>query len=132
MSWNYSCPNCGASLNPAETVVLTAAQGKTWMLVGFHPKPGNYRVFLPPDVSVDPGSRWDFFCPVCQENLVSEEDDNLCALEMESKDGRTTILFSRIAGERATFVVRGATVKKSFGEHATRYDVATSQLKYLL
>jgi len=132
MSWNYRCPKCAACLNPAETVVLTAARGKAWILVGFHPEPGNYELHLPPDTDIEPGDRWDFFCPVCQENLASEEDDNLCALDLHGDDGRATVLFSRVAGEHATFVVRSSTVQAAFGEHIDRYDLARAQLKYLV
>jgi len=132
MSWTYQCPKCSACLNPAETVVLTAARGKTWMLVGLHPEPGNYEVYLPPGIEVEAGERWDFFCPVCQEDLVSEEDENLCALTTSGEEGRATVLFSRLAGEYATFVVERSEIQRAFGEHIDRYDLAQAQLKYLV
>ena len=71
MSWSYACPWCGAMLNPDKTIILTAAQGDRRVLIGFHPEPGNYELFLPPDVTIEEGDHWDFFCPVCRENLVT-------------------------------------------------------------
>ncbi len=125
MSWSYSCPWCGAMLNPDKTIILTAARGGERVLIGFHPEPGNYELFLPPNVSLTEGEHWDFFCPVCRENLVTGELEELCELRMMSDTEERQVFFSRIAGEQATIVVAKteATPKviKQHGEHATRY-----------
>jgi hypothetical protein len=144
MSWTYRCPKCGAMLNPDQTVVLVASQGARKLLIGFHPEPGNFDVYLPPDVTLAEGEHWDFHCPVCRENLRSGEVENLCELRM-AEQGRThRVFFSRVAGEHATFLVSepepeaSANAKRAeqavaegHGEHAHDY-AGLIQMKYLL
>ena len=143
MSWTYSCPRCGAMLNPGETVVLVATQGARRLLIGFHPQPGNFEVYLPPDVTLAEGEHWDFHCPVCQENLRSGELQNLCELRMSEQGRKHRVFFSRVAGEHATFLVSepeaspaaepaGKTVAARLGEHASAYAGQMIQMKYLL
>lgn len=125
MSWSYSCPWCGSMLNPDKTIILTAARGEDRVLIGFHPEPGNYELFLPPNVTISEGDHWDFFCPVCRENLVTGELEELCELRMTQDSEEHQVFFSRIAGEQATLVVSKGTgkprVKEKHGEHVVRY-----------
>ena len=121
MRWTYSCPHCSAMLNPDETVVLLATRGDTRLLVGFHPQPGNYEVHLPPGSEAEPGSRWDFFCPVCHARLVTEDDDQLCAVDMESRGQKHRLFFSPISGEKATFVVGDDGEREHFGSDFLTY-----------
>ena len=123
MSWSYACPWCGEMLNPDQTIILTASQGDRRVLIGFHPEPGNYELFLPPDVSIEEGDHWDFFCPICRENLVTGELEGLCELRMHRDAEESRVFFSRIAGERATIVVSQSkhAVKEKHGDHAERY-----------
>ena len=107
MSWSYSCPWCNAMLNPDKTIILIASQGDARILIGFHPEPGNYELFLPPDVEIAEGDHWEFFCPVCRENLVTGELEDLCELRLFDGPDQHRVFFSRIAGERATLVVSG-------------------------
>ena len=104
MRWSYSCPECHAMLNPSEAINLVAVQGETRLLIAFHPEPGNYEIHLPPDVTMAVGSRWDFLCPVCHHDLVTEDQPDLCALDLVSKGTASKVLFSRVAGEQMTFV----------------------------
>ena len=121
MSWTYRCPHCRVLLDPHEAIILRAAHAGTRILAGFHPEPGNYEIYFPPDVDLRDGQRWDFFCPVCQADLVSQENENLCALEFQRGEETSRILFSRIAGEKATYVLAEGTVKERHGEHAQSY-----------
>ena len=54
-------------LNPDETIILLGEFEGRRMLVGFHPQPGNYQVYLPPGCDMVAGSRWQLSCPVCRE-----------------------------------------------------------------
>jgi hypothetical protein len=132
-------------LNPDETVVLVATQGTRRVLIGFHPQPGNFDVFLPPDVTLAEGERWDFHCPVCQESLRSGELENLCELRMSEQGRKHRVFFSRVAGEHATFLVAegepvahpdteptGRTAATRLGEHSGSYAGQMIQMKYLL
>ena len=122
MSWTYSCPWCGAMLNPDSTIVLMAARGDKRLLIGFHPEPGNYEIYLPPDATLKEGEHWDFFCPVCHENLVNGEINSLCELRMTADGKDQRVFFSRIAGEHATFLLSGRQVEAKLGPDVKTYD----------
>lgn len=132
MSWTYSCPKCRANLNPDRTIILTASHGGRKILIGFHPEPGNYELHLPPDTEVEEGARWDFFCPVCQQDLVSADNENLCELLMLEEGTQRQVLFSRIAGEKVTFVVADRKVEATYGPDVEHYIRHLVHLKYIL
>ena len=122
MSWEYRCPKCKTMLNPGTSIVLGAEHGGTRMLIGMNPQPGKYEVYLPPKVSCEDGCKWDFFCPLCQEDLKNQEDPNLCELELVLGGENLRILFSRVAGEHATFILHQDTLKERHGENSDRYN----------
>jgi hypothetical protein len=121
MSWTYGCPFCGSVVNPDETVILVAAREGLQILMGFHPQPGNYTVYLPPGVELGQGERWDFYCPLCRQNLASAENEDLCELQLWQGDVRRRVMFSRVAGERATYIVMDENSDERHGEHAQKY-----------
>lgn len=121
MSWEYSCPKCKAMLNPDRAVILAMSRGDLDCLVGLHPQPGKYEVYLPPNVYTEDGTRWDFSCPMCKRPLATEEDPSLCELELTVDGDPLRILFSSVAGEHATFIVHDDTHHEKFGEDADRY-----------
>jgi hypothetical protein len=131
MRWSYTCPHCDAVLNPDETIMLRAASGDTILLVGLHPQPGNYEVDLPPGKVMEPGTTWDFSCPVCDAALTSELSDSLAALDMSAHGERHRVYFSRIAGEEATFVVSAEGMLTDHGVHTDRYLEHLVHLKYM-
>ncbi|MDD5308112.1 MAG: hypothetical protein PHU25_12390 [Deltaproteobacteria bacterium] len=122
MSWTYRCPHCKGVVNPDETVIVLAAREDKQILLGFHPKPGNYTLYLPPGEDLGEGERWDFYCPICRRSLASEEHENLCSLIIWQGDKRRRVLFSRVAGERATYVIEDRNVAETYGEHAASYE----------
>jgi hypothetical protein len=131
MHWIYSCPHCDAVLNPKETITLRAEGEGQRFLVGMHPQPGNYEVDLPPGKTMPAGTRWSFSCPVCDQSLISELSDGLCALDMLTSDERHRVYFSRIAGEQATFVVSAEGLLTDHGVHTDKYIEHLIHLKYL-
>jgi len=122
MSMIYSCPHCGGVLNPESSIILIGSSDGDTIIIGFHPVPGNYRISLPPGRRVEPGSVWDFACPLCRSSLVSDLSPQLCCLDMVMKDVRHRVYFSRIAGEHATFVISAEGIER-FGEHADRHSL---------
>jgi hypothetical protein len=122
MTWVYSCPHCGGVLNPEKTVMLVGEQGDDRIMVGLHPKPGNYRVSVHPGFEITAGSQWDFVCPLCQRTLVTDVAPNLCCLDMVTGDVKHRVYFSRVAGERATFVISAEGIER-FGEHVGRHSL---------
>ena len=131
MKWKYSCPHCEASLNPEERVVLRVENGEQRFLAGFHPQPGNYEVDLPPGEEMESGSRWEFFCPVCEQSLTSELSEDLSALDVHSAGQSHRVYFSRIAGEEATFVVSAEGLLEDHGIHTDRYLEQLIHAKYM-
>jgi hypothetical protein len=131
MHWIYSCPHCQATLNPADTIILLARCEDRQLMMGLHPQPGNYQVYLPTGEEIAPGSRWMFSCPVCREALVTEVSDDLCALDLHTEGDTHRIFFSRVAGEQATFMVTAEGMLKDYGIHTDRYLEHLIHLKYM-
>ena len=122
MRWSYTCPHCSGILNRDSSIMLIGTHGGERIIMGFHPAPGNYRISLPPGYEVEPGSTWDFACPLCQRSLVSDISPQLCCLVMVTRDVRHRVYFSRTAGERATFVISAEGIERH-GEHAERHSL---------
>jgi len=131
MNWNYSCPHCHAMLNPDESIIVLAEHEDTVALVGFHPQPGNYEVYLPPGVEITTGSRWTLSCPVCRKELTTEVSEDLCALDVHTGGDVHRIFFSRVAGEQATFMVTAEGLLKDYGVHTDQYLEHLVHLKYM-
>ncbi len=120
MRWTYSCPHCHSMLNPDETIILLGSSGGQRMLVGFHPKPGNYELYLPPGVKLEEGTTWSFWCPVCQSNLQTSFAENLCAIDIDTEAESHRVFFSRIAGEHATFVAVSEGLREKHGPDSAK------------
>jgi len=131
MDWIYSCPHCHAVLNPDQSIILLAEHDERPCLVGLHPQPGNYEVYLPPEVEMPAGTRWAFSCPLCRQPLTTGLSEDLCALDMTSGGDPHRVYFSRIAGEEATFVVSAEGLLTDHGVHTGRYLENLIHLKYL-
>lgn len=122
MSWTYGCPHCKSVVNPDETIILVAVQDHMKFLIGFHPAPGNYTIYLPPGAELVVGARFQFLCPVCQTDLAAAGQNSLSTLDVWQGDVRRKILFSNIAGEHATYVVKDEDVVDAHGQHSSTYD----------
>ena len=127
MRWNYSCPHCAGILSREDSIMLIATHGEDRIIIGFHPAPGNYEISLPPGYVIEEGSRWEFFCPLCHESLVSDVSEELCCLVMVTKDMRHRVYFSRTAGDHATFVISAEGIERH-GEHAERHSLEILEL----
>lgn len=132
MSRIYVCPSCDAVLNPDRSIIVVGACEDQKLMVGFHPEPGNYEIYFPPGASLQPGASWNFSCPVCHVDLASEESPSLCRIELVEGERRRSVLFSRTAGEQATFVVADGRVEEQHGQHAKRHVPRFVHMKYLL
>jgi hypothetical protein len=123
MSRHYSCPHCTKVLNPGTKVVLLIQNNGDHELILLSPELGDYTVVYPLSFEPELGKSYTFRCPVCHRDLQSDLNDNLVELEAETIDGRTErVGFSRVYGERATFVGSGPDHVTLYGDHATRYD----------
>ena len=122
MAWTYSCPLCDSVVNPDETIILLASRQDVTILLGFHPQPGNYTIYLPPGCEMRVGDRWHFYCPVCRQNLISKEHENLCSLTAWQGEDRREGLFSRVVGEKATYVITESEVEATHGDDSKTYE----------
>jgi len=103
-------------------VVLLAMRAGSTLLIGFNTEPGNYEIYLPAGIKIEPGTVWDFHCPVCRASLKHAQHENLAELALDEKGQRKRLLFSRVAGEHATYVITESEQATSLGEHHQTYD----------
>lgn len=123
ITYHYHCPHCNNMLCPGGIISLVATRGPKRILIGFPPEPGNYALYTPPGITFNHGDTWDFACPVCHKDLLSRRHGNLCELVLYENGIRKTVLFSRVAGERATYVLKDDEHRPSrHGEHNDRYN----------
>ena len=132
MSWEYHCPKCQAMLNPEHSVILVVEHGDVRAIVGLHPQPGKFEVYLPPGMTAPPGTKWDFSCPACSALLANGTNPNLCELDLRVGEEMLRILFSSVAGELATFLVGDGQLKEKHGKDTDLYDLHWGQIKYLV
>jgi len=125
MKWIYSCPKCTAILNPDANIILLGRHEGCDLLLAFHPEPGNYEISLPHSMTINEGELWEFFCPVCHETMSLAGEKALAGLDMTDGQGVwNKVVFSRLAGELATFVIsREPEIKvRKHGDDHTRYE----------
>lgn len=121
MKYTYECPKCRGVLNPTWEIVLNGRMGAVRALFLFNPEPGNYEYRTDPAVHVHPGQCWEFQCPLCRFDLTTPYSSALAHLKMVDQDANQhAVVFSKIAGEHATFDVTEEGVFK-FGEHSANY-----------
>jgi hypothetical protein len=123
VGWTYRCTWCGSALTLGkDLVVLLAVCEGASMILGFNTQPGNYEIYLPPGETIEPGTVWDFHCPVCRASLKHAQHENLAELALDEEGQRKRLLFSRVAGEHATYVITESEQAESLGEHSETYD----------
>lgn len=123
MDWTYTCPVCGTHLNPNEKDIILLAEcshGKGLFL--FSQTPGDYGLTLPAGITVEAGQMWEFFCPVCREDLTSKAEQKIAMIRVTDPEGQDhSVFFSKVAEEHCTFLVNAEGVK-IFGPDSIHYD----------
>lgn len=118
----YHCPHCGTLLNPNVKVIVKAVMGERNGLLLLSPQPGNYQIIASESLRPVEGEVADFFCPVCQANLVSGVDEHLAELTYKTdQGGEGKVIFSRVYGEHATYVLDEDSMR-TYGENAGAYS----------
>lgn len=118
MKRTYSCPHCGAVLNPNVKIILRARlRGQRGLLL-FSPKPGNYDVFAPAGFTLKKGDEVEFSCPVCGEDLTSSKGKAWAEIRFQVSPATAgSVVFSKVYGRHATFFVTEEDVRW-YGEDA--------------
>lgn len=115
MKRTYTCPACKGVLNPENAIILRATDEGRQMLLGLHPEPGNYELYIPDGSELPPGSQWRMGCPVCGTDLQLGANGQLCLVHMEVAGESKQVWFSPLAGQRVTFVVNTQGEVELFG-----------------
>lgn len=116
----YSCPKCARALNMRNGIVLIGELGERKTVFVFDPEPGKYDIDIADDQAVEPGTKWEFSCPLCNENLTTDFNSRLAQLQMTEGDEIRTVVFSKVCNEHATFVLGGEHME-SLGDKAGDY-----------
>ena len=122
MKKRFHCPNCKTVLNPNVKIVLTVKHGKKLGMILMSPQPGNYRCLKDDKFVYEEGKMVTFMCPACNESITSKSNNRLAHLIMSREGHRdSTVEFSRIIGEHATFIIDGKDVT-GYGEDSDNYE----------
>lgn len=120
----YKCPHCNASINAKRNIILAAVKtsDKTNKgLVLLHEEIGNYTVAISSSLKIDSGEEVDFYCPVCHASLNSEKGNSLASFTRIENGDESSIVISRIYGERCTFQIDDKKKVKSYGESVSKF-----------
>jgi hypothetical protein len=109
-------------LNPGTKVIFVLEQGTNRGLLLLSPELGDYAVVLAESFPIRTGEICSFRCPICHGDLTSDDNDKMVEILCRQPDQtEVRVVFSRVAGEHATFVC-GPRGISSYGEHAERYE----------
>lgn len=119
METTFYCPFCHGQLWVSEHIVLSARTAAGHQgLVLLTPELGDYRAIHHPEFKVVEGEHVDFYCPICHSNLIVEHNERAYTRVMMLELGEEyEVLFSQIAGQKATYVIGEQTIR-AFGEDA--------------
>lgn len=121
MNKQYICPHCSGHLKIGDNIILIGQNKANQKgIILLHPEIGNYSSLKHPMFKVQIKEAIKLYCPMCQESLTSDFDENLSHLLLIEKENTFDIYFSRIHGEQSTYMVDGDTVTAT-GEHSDRY-----------
>ena len=123
MEFDYKCPKCKSLLNIGNKIVFSVkVKSENKGLIMFDKELGNYQVKKHDLIQYKKGEMVGFYCPICHENLAANDvNANLARVLMVDDDGdEHIVLFSKIAGEQATYKLSGSELK-AFGEDKHKY-----------
>jgi hypothetical protein len=121
---NFICPHCKGHLRVSNSIIFLTktTKGKSGLVL-ISPELGDYSVKMHPTYNnFEEGEVVNFICPICYENLDAEEyDKNLAKVLMQEEDGKeSTIVFSKIVGEKCTYQVTDKEIKP-YGKNSHGY-----------
>ena len=122
MHHDFLCSKCNGQLNVGDVLIFVSkVNDERNGLLLLNPELGNYNVINHKFFKISKGSLVEFACPICQENLTSDIDNNLASVFMVDKDNiQHNILFSKINGEKCTYRITRDDLE-SFGEDSVNY-----------
>ncbi len=118
------CPNCKGKLNIDGNIVFSVKTIDNKVgLIFLKNTPGNYEVYKHPSFDFKKGELVHFHCPICHKYLAATDlNENLVKVYKTDDEGNICeVLFSGIAGEHCTYVVKQKKVE-SYGEDFDKYS----------
>jgi hypothetical protein len=123
MKSDYICPKCNGHLRVRNSIIfLTKDNSGHSGLVLLSPEVGDYSFHMHKSVEIADGEHTNFICPICYENLNSDDlNQNLAkVIRVDEKGKMSEIIFSQIKGEKCTFIVSDDNIE-AFGDHTQNY-----------
>jgi hypothetical protein len=123
MNCDYICPKCHGHLKVKNSIIFLTKNSKgDSALVLLNPEVGNYNFHIHSSVEITEGEHTNFVCPICYENLNTDDLDNNLAkvIRIDSEGKKSDIIFSQIKGEECTFIVSDNTFE-AYGDHTKNY-----------
>ena len=123
MEINYKCPKCRCYLNIGKKIVLSVkVKSEQKGLILFDKELGNYETKKHELIQYEKGDLVGFYCPICHENLAADDvNSNLAKVLMVDENGNeSSVMFSKIYGEQATFKVSESKVEP-YGADSDKY-----------
>jgi hypothetical protein len=119
---DFFCPKCKDHIRVGDHLILKGKNLKKQSgLILLSPQIGNYSSVKHPTFEIKQGEFLEFFCPLCNNSLKSDINQNLAHIIMVDETGKTyDTYFSQIAGEHSTYETDGDSVHVA-GEDAGRY-----------
>ncbi len=122
MYHNFLCPKCRNTLNVERHVVFIVEKSdgsKGLMLLSA--EVGDYTIHNNPSIDIEEGERLEFYCPICHARLNVHYHPNLVRVIMiDDQESESQVLFSRIVGQKSTYIIRDGKVKP-FGYESSAY-----------
>lgn len=139
MSVQYLCKVCRGNLNVESSIILAATKLTNRAqkgLILLNPEIGNYTKTTHPSFEIEKGAEYIYTCPICAAQLNSMKYLHMVRIIMiDDKGNEFDVYFSGIAGEKATYKIRGNKLEKKTGKDAAVYskyfEVPEEDRKYL-
>lgn len=121
MKIKFLCPKCKNVINVAGKIVLSAMkENEERALILLDENVGDHKVFYDKSFKIKKSEKVEFFCPICQKSLLHKKHQDLVKIIMKEGNKTSNIFFSKIYGEKCTFVVKDNKIK-SYGESVLKY-----------
>jgi hypothetical protein len=122
---NYLCPHCRSYLrvwNNIIFIVKSESRNLRCILL-LNPELGNYDMIQHSSFECIKGDPFIFICPVCHADLTAVEvNSNFVKIIMIDENNKEfDVYFSRICGERSTFLIQEDDILEKYGEDSSSY-----------